>query len=128
MTALEIDLHYTKALHRRASANEEIGSWSSLTSAQEGELYKTKAEPHTPTDYTMLLSLISKSSPQLPAIRRTLSTLPRRISAQQEKEKDEMMDKLKELGNGILGKFGLSTDMFKFDEQAGGGYNLRFQK
>lgn len=47
---------------------------------------------------------------------------------QQDKEKDEMMAKLKELGNGLLGKFGLSTDMFKFDAQPGGGYNMRFER
>lgn len=38
-----------------------------------------------------------------------------------------MLGKLKDLGNSLLGKFGLSTDMFKFDEQPGGGYNMRFQ-
>lgn len=59
--------------------------------------------------------------------RKALATLPARIATQQEKEKNEMMDKLKELGNGLLGKFGLSTDMFKFDQQPGGGYNMRFQ-
>ena len=47
---------------------------------------------------------------------------------QQEKEKDEMLGKLKELGNGILGRFGLSTDMFKFEQQPGGGYNMSFQQ
>lgn len=35
-TALEIDPAYLKAFHRRAQANENIGSWSSLSSAQEG--------------------------------------------------------------------------------------------
>ena len=60
--------------------------------------------------------------------RRALVTLPERIRLQQEKEKDEMLGKLKELGNGLLGKFGLSTDMFKFDQQEGGGYNMRFER
>lgn len=59
-------------------------------------------------------------------MRRSLATLPSRIAAQQEKEKDEMLGKLKDLGNSLLGKFGLNTDMFQFDEQPGGGYNLRF--
>ncbi len=35
--ALEIDPHYVKALQRRAAANERISTWSSLTTAQEGE-------------------------------------------------------------------------------------------
>jgi hypothetical protein len=36
--ALEFDPKYIKALQRRAAANEAIGSWSSLTAAQEGQL------------------------------------------------------------------------------------------
>lgn len=36
--ALEIDPAYLKAFHRRAQANENIGSWSSLSAAQEGML------------------------------------------------------------------------------------------
>jgi len=79
-------------------------------------------------DYTTLLALLSNTSPHVLAIRRALSSLPSRIKVQQEKEKDEMLGKLKELGNGILGKFGLSTDMFKFDQQEGGGYNMRFER
>jgi hypothetical protein len=62
------------------------------------------------------------------AARKALVTLPDRLRQQQEKEKDEMLSKLKELGNGLLGKFGLSTDMFKFDQQEGGGYNMRFER
>lgn len=82
----------------------------------------------TATDYDRLLTLLPKGSAQLASVRQALVSLPQRITAQQEKEKDEMMSKLKELGNGILGKFGLSTDMFHFDQQPSGGYNLRFQK
>lgn len=73
------------------------------------------------------MNALPKNSPQLPTARKALASLPGRIAVQQEKEKNEMMDKLKELGNGLLGKFGLSTDMFKFDQQPGGGYNMRFQ-
>ena len=124
--ALDIDPHYIKALHRRALGNERIASWSSLTAAQEGELESGIAD--LITDYKLLVTLLPRSAPQATAIRQALNTLPQRIALQQEKEKDEMMGKLKELGNGILGKFGLSTDMFHFDEQPGGGYNLRFQK
>ncbi|EJT46492.1 hypothetical protein A1Q2_01147 [Trichosporon asahii var. asahii CBS 8904] len=90
------------AFHRRAQANENI-------------------------DYQTLVKVLPAHSPQLPAARKALTSLPSRIAVQQEKEKNEMMDKLKELGNGLLGKFGLSTDMFKFDQQPGGGYNMRFQ-
>jgi hypothetical protein len=79
-------------------------------------------------DYSLLIKLLPPQSPVRTTARRALLTLPDRIRVQQEKEKDEMLGKLKELGDGLLGKFGLSTDMFKFDQQEGGGYNLRFQR
>jgi tetratricopeptide (TPR) repeat protein len=44
-----------------------------------------------------------------------------------EKEKTEMLGKLKDLGNNILGKFGLSLDNFKMQKNENGGYNVNFQ-
>ena len=41
---------------------------------------------------------------------------------------DEMMGKLKEVGNSFLGIFGMSTDNFKFNQGEGGGYSVQFQK
>lgn len=78
------------------------------------------------SDYTTLLSLLPASS--LIPIRKSLASLPGRISAQQEKEKDQMMSQLKNLGNSFLSNFGMSTDMFKFDPQEGGGYSMRFER
>lgn len=47
----------------------------------------------------------------------------------QEKMKEEMMGKLKDLGNTLLGKFGLSLDNFKAEKDPGtGGYSIRFQQ
>jgi hypothetical protein len=80
------------------------------------------------SDYEKLLKLIPTSSPQYSSTRIALASLPRRIAAQQDKEKDEMLNQLKELGNGLLGKFGLSTDMFKFEQQEGGGYGVKFER
>ena len=43
--------------------------------------------------------------------------------------KEETLGKLKDLGNSILGNFGLSTDNFKFDKDPGtGSYNIRFEQ
>ena len=40
-----------------------------------------------------------------------------------------MLGKLKELGNGILGKFGMSLDNFKAEKDpATGSYNISFQQ
>jgi tetratricopeptide (TPR) repeat protein len=41
---------------------------------------------------------------------------------------EEVMGKLKDVGNSFLGLFGLSTDNFKLQQGAGGGYNIQFQK
>jgi hypothetical protein len=122
---------YTKALHRRATANDRIGSWSSLTSAQEGEHFtyiNHQESANVVSDYQKLVTLLPSSSPQLRAIRAALHGLPSRIKVQQDKEKDEMLNQLKTLGNGLLGKFGLSTDMFKFEQQPGGGYGVKFER
>jgi hypothetical protein len=44
-----------------------------------------------------------------------------------EKEVSEMMGKLKDLGNGILKPFGLSTDMFKMQKGDDGGYSMSYE-
>ena len=45
-----------------------------------------------------------------------------------EKEKDEMLGKLKDLGNTVLGKFGLSVDNFKTQKNENGSYNISFSQ
>ncbi|BGP15429.1 hypothetical protein JCM10213_005070 [Rhodosporidiobolus nylandii] len=112
--ALEEKPDYTKALHRRALANEAIGSWSSLSASLE--------------DFTALSSHAGLSPLLATQIKLARQRLPRKIEVQQEKEKEEVMGKLKDLGNMVLGKFGLSTDNFKFTEQPGGGYGMQFQR
>ncbi|GAA5906477.1 hypothetical protein JCM6882_004446 [Rhodosporidiobolus microsporus] len=112
--ALEENPDYTKALHRRAMANESIGSWSSLSSSLE--------------DFNKL-STLSDISPLLAQqIKQAKQRIPKKIEVQQQKEKDEVLGKLKDLGNTVLGKFGLSTNNFVFQEQPGGGYSMNFQR
>ena len=117
-----------KTLLRRARARHKQQTWSSLSGAQE--------------DYNTLFSLVdprSKSKSESPSentsdpqLRKTIATalaiLPREIDAAKEREMGEMMGKLKDLGNGILKPFGLSTDNFKMvkDEKTG-GYSMNFQ-
>ncbi|CDR97984.1 -Tetratricopeptide repeat protein 1 [Babesia bigemina] len=53
-----------------------------------------------------------------------------KVAAEKEfaKEKDEMMGKLKDLGNTLLGKIGLSLDNFKVNKDENtGSYNIQFQ-
>ncbi|KAJ8596540.1 TPR-like protein [Rhizopogon salebrosus TDB-379] len=106
------DPHYIKALQRRAASNEQLGTWSSLTQAQE--------------DYKLLLELFPPTSPQASQTKRNLKLLEPRQQAAQKKEMAEMTGKLKNLGNSILGNFGLSTDNFKFEPNGQGGYSMNF--
>ncbi|KAF7971826.1 hypothetical protein HWV62_19831 [Athelia sp. TMB] len=108
------DPTYAKALQRRATSNLKINSWSSLTSAQE--------------DYTSLLEILPKDSPQHAEARRELTLLKPRVEKAQKAETAEMLDKLKGLGNSLLGNFGLSTDNFKFEPNGQGGYSMNFVK
>jgi hypothetical protein len=85
----------------------------------------------------------NSGSAQLPSVRRRLRELEPRIQVSQEKEKAEMVSKLKDLGNNLLGmgvgvmnfenlfnsepgNFGLSTDNFKFEPNGQGGYSMNF--
>ena len=45
-----------------------------------------------------------------------------------EKMKTEVVGQLKNLGNMVLNKFGLSTDNFKMQQNVDGTYNINFQK
>ncbi|KAJ7646907.1 hypothetical protein FB45DRAFT_183762 [Roridomyces roridus] len=112
--ALLDDPNYIKALQRRAASNEKINTWSSLTAAQE--------------DYTTLLKLLPPSSPQTTEIERSQRLLTPRVEAAQKEETGEMLGKLKNLGDSILGNFGLSTDNFKFEPNGQSGYSMNFTR
>ncbi|KAK5634069.1 hypothetical protein RRF57_009783 [Xylaria bambusicola] len=104
-----------KALMRRARARSELGGWSNLSGAEE--------------DYKTLSTMSGLSGTDEKIVRAQLRTLPARIKAAQEKEMSEMWGKLKDLGNGILKPFGLSTDNFQMvkDEKTG-GYSMNFNQ
>lgn len=55
------------------------------------------------TDYTTLLTLLTPSSPEHRTAQRALGALKPRAEAAQKRETDEMLGKLKGLGNSILG-------------------------
>lgn len=104
-----------KALMRRARARSELGGWSSLQAAEE--------------DYKTLSRMPNLPSGDRKIVQQQLGQLPPRTKAAQEKEMGDMMGKLKELGNGILKPFGLSTDNFQMvkDEKTG-GYSMNFNQ
>ncbi|KAI0321686.1 hypothetical protein OF83DRAFT_1098154 [Amylostereum chailletii] len=141
------DPDYAKAIQRRAQANEKIGSWSALSSAQDGEISYLQpdviSDPRT-VDYKQLLDILPPAAAsQIEEVKRALRAIQPRVEAAQKREMDEMVGKLKGFGNSILGrcirrltmletltpspgKFGMSTDNFKFEPNGQGGYSMNF--
>jgi tetratricopeptide (TPR) repeat protein len=105
---------YAKAIYRRAQANERIGGWSGLSSALE--------------DYKRLLHNKDLPASTRPSVIDAVKRLEPLVEEAAKKEKDEMIQKLKRLGDSVLGNFGLSTNNFKFTQQPGGGYSMNFVK
>lgn len=129
--ALQDEPLYAKARHRRALANEEIGTWGSLQSSLEGPpsaLLPSLVDLTRRPDYNLLSTSAMLPRSMRPSIDAARARLPARIAEQSEKEKAEMMGKLKELGNSFLGMFGMSTDNFKMEKGDDGGYRVNMQR
>jgi len=106
--AIELDSNYAKALFRRA------------------QLYEAKEETWDKAfdDYQAFLRL----QPDDKAARAALIRLPPMIEERNERMKADMIDKLKNLGNMILRPFGMSTENFKLEPNAEGGYSIQMKK
>ncbi len=117
--ARKSDIHRirTKLLLRRGRARSclEPQTWSNLSAALED--YTTLQKP----EYFNALPPSDQKT-----VRQALVSLPPKVSAAKDKEVADMMGKLKDLGNGILKPFGLSTENFKVVQGEGGGYSLSF--
>jgi hypothetical protein len=106
----------TKALLRRAKARHEVGGWASLQGSLEDYQALSKP-PH------QLSSLDQK------AVQAALRKLPMQLDEAKNTEMADMMGKLKQLGNGILKPFGLSTENFQFTkDEKSGGYSMNFNQ
>ncbi|OBT43539.1 hypothetical protein VE00_06792 [Pseudogymnoascus sp. WSF 3629] len=111
----DIERIRSKALLRRARARSEMGRWSALGGAEE--------------DYKELSKMSNLSPADRKVVQRQLILLPPRTKAAQEKEMGDMMGQLKQLGNGILKPFGLSTDNFQMvKDEKSGGYSMNFNQ
>ncbi|KFX93464.1 hypothetical protein O988_06813 [Pseudogymnoascus sp. VKM F-3808] len=111
----DIERIRSKALLRRARARSELGGWSALGGAEE--------------DYKELSKMSNLSAADRKVVQRQLVLLPPRTKAAQEKEMADMMGQLKQLGNGILKPFGLSTDNFNMvKDEKSGGYSMNFNQ
>ena len=104
-----------KSLMRRAKAKYESGGWGDLQGAEE--------------DYRVLIQMPTLPQQDKKIVQKALLELPPRINQAKEKEMGDMMGKLKELGNGILRPFGLSTDNFNMvKDDKTGGYSMNFNQ
>lgn len=105
----------SKALMRRAKAKSELGGWGNLQGAED--------------DYKVLSQVPNLPLQDRKIVQKALLDLPPRVNAAKEREMGDMMGKLKELGNGFLKPFGLSTDNFQMtkDEKTG-GYSMNFDQ
>ncbi|ORZ10185.1 hypothetical protein BCR42DRAFT_358269 [Absidia repens] len=145
--ALDLDPLYIKAKLRRAQANERLSSPPSSSALSDAlkdyqdlldqhngikkEQHKKeedgKENDNRTTTTTITVPRVPLDKATLLTCQRAVRDLPPRIKMQMEKEKEEMMGKLKELGNTVLGKFGLSTDNFQFQQDpTSGNYSMNF--
>uniref|UniRef100_A0A914W4B7 Tetratricopeptide repeat protein 1 n=1 Tax=Plectus sambesii TaxID=2011161 RepID=A0A914W4B7_9BILA len=107
-TALELGATNSKPLFRRAWCYEKKeDTWEKALD-----------------DYRSLLQL----EPTNATAREALTRLPNQINERNERMKEEMIGKLKDLGNIFLRPFGLSTDSFNLEPQPGGGYSVNMRK
>jgi len=100
---------------RRGKARMEIAGWASLQGAQE--------------DYKLVDSFSTLTPLDRKTVQSSLRTIGPKLEEAKTKEMGDMMGKLKQLGNGILKPFGLSTDNFKMvQDEKTGGYNMSFNQ
>lgn len=75
-------------------------------------------------DYKKILEL----NPKEEKAQRKRKELEIKVQQLQEQRKDEVLKGLKDLGNTILGKFGMSLDNFKMQQNENGSYNIQFKQ
>jgi hypothetical protein len=107
--SIDNDPMYAKAYHRRSAAYEALSKWHD---ANEDLKKVIELDP----------AMKSKEF-------KHQVVLEQRAQEQFEKDKEEMMGKLKDFGNMVLGKFGMSTDNFACEKDPdSGSYSIKFQK
>eukprot|EP00062_Callorhinchus_milii_P019710 gi/632974557/ref/XP_007903744.1/ PREDICTED: tetratricopeptide repeat protein 1 [Callorhinchus milii] len=104
--AIQLNPNYIRAILRRA------------------ELYQqTEKLDEALEDYKMVV----EKDPSVVQAREACMRLPQQIEERNEKMKEEMMGKLKDLGNMILRPFGLSSDNFQLNKDPNSGsYSVNF--
>ena len=105
--AIAADDVYVKAYLRRGAAREKLEDLEGALADNE------KVANELETGHKQAAAAVARLRPV--------------VERKREEMKEEMMGKLKDLGNSILGNFGLSTDNFKAEKDAAtGSYNIQF--
>ncbi|KAM0867587.1 hypothetical protein ACQ4PT_041886 [Festuca glaucescens] len=106
--ALELNPSYVKALLRRGEAHEKLEHYDEAIA-----------------DMKKIIEL----DPSNAQAKKSLFRLEPLAAEKREKMKEEMLAKLKDLGNSVLGRFGMSVDNFKAVKDPNtGSYSLSFEK
>ncbi|XP_015697172.2 tetratricopeptide repeat protein 1 [Oryza brachyantha] len=106
--ALELNPSYLKALLRRGEAHEKLEHYDEAIA-----------------DMKKVIEL----EPSNEQAKRSLFRLEPLAAEKREKMKEEMIGKLKDLGNSVLGRFGMSVDNFKAVKDPNtGSYSISFQQ
>ncbi|XP_066310530.1 uncharacterized protein [Miscanthus floridulus] len=106
--ALELNPTYLKALLRRAEAHEKLEHYDEAIAD---------------------MKKVIEVDPSNQQATRSLFRLEPLAAEKREKMKEEMIAKLKDLGNSVLGRFGMSVDNFKAVKDPNtGSYSVQFQK
>ncbi|CAL0324428.1 unnamed protein product [Lupinus luteus] len=106
--ALELNPVYVKALVRRGEAHEKLEHYDEAIA-----------------DMKKIIE-VDPSNDQAKKVIRRLEPL---AAEKREKMKEEMIGKLKEMGNSVLGRFGMSVDNFKAVKDPNtGSYSISFQR
>ncbi|KAL5773009.1 hypothetical protein ACOSP7_012625 [Xanthoceras sorbifolium] len=106
--ALELNPTYMKALVKRGEACEKCEKFEEAIA-----------------DMKKILEL----DPSNDQARRTIIRLEPLAAEKREKMKEEMITKLKDMGNSLLGRFGMSVDNFKAVKDPNtGSYSISFQR
>mmetsp|Transcript_7195 Transcript_7195/g.21947 ORF Transcript_7195/g.21947 Transcript_7195/m.21947 type:complete len:213 (+) Transcript_7195:42-680(+) len=103
--ALDLRPDYVKALLRRSAAYE--------------------AEEHF-DEATADLEKVVELDPKARVAKTKLEALEEKRRRRDAELKDEAISKLKDLGNSVLGNFGLSLDNFQLQQTDTGGYNISY--
>ncbi|GLU10316.1 hypothetical protein SLE2022_271320 [Rubroshorea leprosula] len=106
--ALELNPSYIKALVRRGEAHQKLEHYEEAI-----------------VDMKKILEL----DPSNDQARKAICCLEPLAAEKREKMKEEMIAKMKELGNSVLGRFGMSVDNFKAVQDPNtGSYSISFQR